>query len=448
MHNDYQRHLLYLWVAPDFEVQKVSAWLTWAQAADGHVHETLAGFNHGPLDVPGGRTMADTTSLVLLELHELWRHGALSTTQLAALWPGAARALRWCVANADGTDGYALPQHLTNTYDHFGFERRRAVAYNAFIYLAALRAAAALADHLGDTPAATLATSALAASTAAVVDPARLWNASGRFFRAHADDTPNPLNADQIMTDTLYGEMLAFHHFGSTSVAAPYLTSHLAAEWRANQDTFGMRVLSSPTQEDSIWMNGPPTWSYLALALGGDAAATGGAASRAGPGGGGGGGGDLGELGELGAALEPLRRMSENFRTRLKDMWNLRALTHTDGSVAPVETNLTLERGVPREQGHYAFMMTDLHLYALLAGQTVDLPRGVLALAPRFTPPYVLPVLAAGLEAALTSRRNGSYSLTVSFGRLLLPAGGLSVDGVPYPRPVRLGEGESVAWRR
>lgn len=29
---------------------------------------------------------------------------------------------------------------------------------------------------------------------------------------------------------------------------------------------YGMRVLSSPIQEDSIWMNGPPTWTYLALA--------------------------------------------------------------------------------------------------------------------------------------------------------------------------------------
>ena len=398
------------------------AWLTWAQAADGHVHETLAGFNHGPLDVPGGRTMADTTSLVLLELYELWLHGAASTVVVAELWPSAVRALAWCVSNANGTDGYALPQHLTNTYDHFGFERRRTVAYNAFIYLAALRAARALAAHLGDAPTAELARSALAAASAAIIDPARLWNATGRFFRAHADDAPDPASANQIMTDTLYGEMLAHHHFGNTTVPEDYLTSHLAAEWAANQDTYGMRVLSSPVQEDSIWMNGPPTWSYLSLAL----APAGGM--------------------DVDAALEPLRRMSENFRTRLKDMWNLRALTHTDGSLAPVETNLTLERGVPREQGHYAFMMTDLHLYSLLAGQTTQLAAGVLALAPRFPPPYVLPVLAAGMEGALTSRAKGSYSLEVSFGRLELPAGGLSVDGIACPGPVRLGPGESVAW--
>ena len=35
-----------------------------------------------------------------------------------------------------------------------------------------------------------------------------------------------------------------------------------------SQDTYGMRVLSEPVQEDSIWMNGPPTWTYLQLALG------------------------------------------------------------------------------------------------------------------------------------------------------------------------------------
>ena len=79
------------------------------------MHETLAGFNHAALDEPGGRTMADTTTLVLLELHELWRHGAASTATLSELWPSAVRALQWCVANANGTDGYALPQHLTNT---------------------------------------------------------------------------------------------------------------------------------------------------------------------------------------------------------------------------------------------------------------------------------------------------------------------------------------------
>lgn len=62
--------------------------------------------------------------------------------------------------------------------------------------------------------------------------------------------------------------MLAHHHFGNFTIDSSYLESHLAYEWEQNQDTYGMRVLSNPVQEDSIWMNGPPTWSYLQLALG------------------------------------------------------------------------------------------------------------------------------------------------------------------------------------
>jgi hypothetical protein len=93
-----------------------------------------------------------------------------------------------------------------------------------------------------------------------------------------------------------------------------------------------MRVLNDPVQEDSIWMNGPPTISYINLAM----AAAGGKPTSV----------------EFAEAIEPFFRMSENFRSRLRDQWNLRALTHTDGSVAPAETKRPLELGAPREQGH------------------------------------------------------------------------------------------------
>ena len=35
VHNDYQRHLIYLWAFPEFEQQKVRAWGSWAQDASG-----------------------------------------------------------------------------------------------------------------------------------------------------------------------------------------------------------------------------------------------------------------------------------------------------------------------------------------------------------------------------------------------------------------------------
>jgi hypothetical protein len=38
VHNDYQRHLLYLWAYPEFEYNKMEAWSTFAQdPKDGHV---------------------------------------------------------------------------------------------------------------------------------------------------------------------------------------------------------------------------------------------------------------------------------------------------------------------------------------------------------------------------------------------------------------------------
>lgn len=427
VHNDYQRHLVYLWGFKEFEEQKMEAWGSWAQDhTDGHVYECLAGFGHGTFDTPTGRYMGDTSSIFVVELFELYRHTA-NTTFLKSLWPGAVKAIQWCITNADGTNAsepnYGLPQYVTTTYDHFGFEKHRTVAYNAHIYLTALTAAKALAAAVGDTATLAMAEDALVRSTVGVVDD-RLWNSTSRFFRCHTCPPDSgetcPNGANQVFTDTLYGQMLAHHHFGNFTLPKSYLESHLAHEWAQNQDTYGMRVLSSPVQEDSIWMNGPPTWSYLQLALG---------------------------TMPFNQALEPFKRMSENFRMRLRDQWNLRALTHTDGSIKPAETTRPIEQGAPREQGHYGFMMTDLYLLPLLSGQTVDLPAGKLTFVPRFPPPYTLPVLIAGVEGTLTRAvAGGAYTLEVAFGSLSLPKGGLIADDTACMQAVSLSAGESISW--
>ena len=185
-----------------------------------------------------------------------------------------------------------------------------------------------------------------------------------------------------------------------------------------------MRVLNDPVQEDSIWMNGPPTWAYLQLALG-----------------------------KLPAeqALEPLERMSENFRMRLKDMWNLRALTHTDASMPNPETTRTIELGAPREQGHYGFMLTDLFLLPLMSGQVVDMAaRGVqLSLRPIYPIPFKVPLLLLNCEGSLSAIQKGGqtqYTLAVAFGNLELHAGGLAVAGEPYKNKVSLAGGQSITW--
>ena len=324
---DYQRHLLYIWLFPEFETQKMEAWGSWAQdAKDGHVYECLAGFGHGPLDHPSGRYMGDTTSIYVLEVYEMYMHTG-NKTWVSETWPAVKKAIDWCISNANApapnaTEPYGLPQKITTTYDHFGFERHQSVTYNAHIYLTALNAAKVLATTAGDEASLAEIEKAFELTQKSIVDE-RLWNDTAKFFRCHTKDGTEGDN--QIFTDSLYGQMLSHHHFGGNFTLAPeYLKSHLAYEWERNADTYGMRVLNDPVQEDSVWMNGPPTWTYLNLALGTPDE----------------------------AAWEPLKRMSENFRMRLRDMWNLRALTHTDGSVAPAETKRPIELGAPREQGH------------------------------------------------------------------------------------------------
>jgi hypothetical protein len=40
----------------------------------------------------------------------------------------------------------------------------------------------------------------------------------------------------------------------------------------------------------------------------------------------------------------------------------------------------------------------------------------------------------------------GGITVSLAFGSLTLPAGGLVVDGVPYPGAVALTKGQSVSW--
>lgn len=130
---------------------------------------------------------------------------------------------------------------MRNRYDHFGFQNRRAVVYNANVYMAALVAAEQLAGIVGDNATAASASKALSTAQSRTVDV--FWNETSKFFRTA--DTGN-----QCFTDSLYGQMLMHHMFGNFTLDETYLKQHLAYEWQQNQDIYGMRVLSNPIQED------------------------------------------------------------------------------------------------------------------------------------------------------------------------------------------------------
>ena len=85
----------------------------------------------------------------------------------------------------------------------------------------------------------------------------------------------------------------------------------------------------------------------------------------------------------------------------------------------------------------------------MLSGQQTDVAHGSLSFAPLFPVPYAVPVLLPGTTGTLTASAgpNPKYTLSLAFGQLSLPAGGLVVSGSAYPHAFALAAGESVSWQ-
>ena len=421
VHNDYQRHLMYIWAYPDFEISKMRAFGSVGQDPDGHVVENLGSFSLGPIDEPGGRTMADTSSIFVLELLELWRHLA-DDALLVELWPSAARATAWMASNAQAL---GLPLHLVSTYDMLGIEVHNVTTYNSFLYLAAMRAASTLAAHLGDGATQALADAAFARGQAAMTE--LLWVApnaeGGGFFRAFQGGAPG--NESAVMSDCAYGQMIALYLGLGWVMPKEMLASHLPVELSGNLNRFGMRAMSDPSAAptgNANWMNSPATYSFLTLTLLRDGAMPPTAAAIA-------------------AALDPVERVAENYRSRLSDLWNLHGLT--TGENAGDSEN---EAGQPFITSHYGFFLTNFYLISALSGQVTDLIGRQLSFAPLYACPFNVPMLLAGRTGTVSCDAEGVFTVALAFGSLQLPAGGLSVNGRAYPRAVSLEGGEAVTW--
>lgn len=82
-------------------------------ARDGHIQEYLGSFGLSPLDQPGGRTMADTTSLWITELWEFYINTG-DEALVVEMWPVAQKAIAWQIA---ASAQIGLPWKLVCTYD-------------------------------------------------------------------------------------------------------------------------------------------------------------------------------------------------------------------------------------------------------------------------------------------------------------------------------------------
>jgi len=437
VHNDYQRHLPYIWAAPAFEISKFREYSI-GQAGDGHIQEFLGDFGLSPLDSIGGRTMADTTTLWITELWEFWIQTG-DEAFLTEMWETAVGAINWQINVASQI---GLPWHLVCTYDILVLEAYNTTTYNSFLHLLAMRAASELASVVGDAATKAKADSAFNRAQAAVT--ALLWNSTYSYLRAYT-------GGDAIMSDALYGQEIALHLGLGWLFDQGSLSKHLDAELQYNGDAFGLKTitgrhkpppylfskkahkLASPlgsfnpdTEDDVIWEQAAPTWSSVRLALlkAGQAPFT-----------------PLPPA-AITSALEPTRKQLENVRSRLNDLWNFAGIyTGDDWGEDGV-------CGMPFVTAHYGFTMVDFYLLTALTGQQMNLAgnSAFLSFDPVYPCPYTLPVLLQGTEGTLVCEEADTFTLSIKFGKLDLPQSGLRANGKVYTLPVALRAGQSITW--
>lgn len=416
IHNDYQRHLPYLWLLPQIESQKLRKWAS-GQDASGFIYEFLGPFGVGPFDIPGGRIMGDTTTIWIIELLEVWQNTG-DYALLTDLYPTAAKALSWLMTNAAPL---GLPEKLYCTYDILWLDQYNTTTYNSFLYMAALRAGQVLSSEMGDSTTLSMVTAALARAQTATQN--LLWNSTDNFFRAYSYNGDNA-----IMSDALYGQVIASTNGLGFLMDETQIASHLEAEMRFNYDPRGFvsivnRITPPPDgnkpDDTKLWQQAGPDWSSLALLLGQVNSPTG---------------------SNISAALDPARRQLDNWRSRLHNLWNIAGLTT---ATDPQNDDLSAN---PYCTAHYGFALTSYWLFPSLSGQLIDLAHGKLTFAPVFACPFNLPSLAAGLTGTISCDNNQVFTLSIMFGTLSLPPGGLKVNDKVYSAGVNLGPGESVSW--
>lgn len=159
----------------------------------------------------------------LLRLHREWRFSG-DDDFLRELWPAAARTLDYAIREWDRDGDGLLDGELHNTYD---IEFHGAEPLANGVYLAALRAGARMAVHLGERERAE-GWSARADHVAAAMDET-LWN--GEYYRQVIDDVDahRYQYGDGILTDQLLGQFHAFVNGLGYILPADRVGSALAA---------------------------------------------------------------------------------------------------------------------------------------------------------------------------------------------------------------------------
>ena len=425
VHNDFQRHLPYLWSFPELEAQKSK---TWASMSKTYIVESMTTgclAPPGPLDRAGGRQMGDVSTIWALGVYELYVTGALGDKATAllwiqAIWPSVKAALQWQLEQCSNPESPGLPHGLVCTYDIEVLEKYPTTAYNSFLHLAMMKAVGSLAELIGDAATADVSNKAFSNGLASM--HTLLWNSTVGAFRAFS--TRGSPSTMPIMADCLYGASIA-HSLGLGLLwdgPATDFKSHLASEAAFNANPYGLVVLTGrdgPMPFASIdfttWGMAGPTYGYVGLASG--------------------------QLGPV-DALDFARRFMDNARSRISDQWNLAGL-YSGANWTAYSAN---DDAQPWCTNHYGMPLTHYYLHYALSGQQANIPEGRLSFSPAFPAPFRLPFFLAGASGNVSQDEQKKVTLSIAFGTLTLPAGGLSVNGKVYPQPINMKKGDVISW--
>lgn len=382
VHIHFYRSLPYSLFFPELQRNEFRGYAA-HQQSDGFIFEDLgdwddlpaffSGNGGKPLDQAGGRWMGDCTSAFVLGVYKqyLWSGDRKGFDEL---WPAAKKAAQWQIQRSRK---FGLPERLDNTYDWWGFADKDVVAYNAVMHLAALRAAAVMAQVGGDAAFAQTCAEQLAAGRKKLDE--LLW--TGEYYRAWWMEKGG--QPDALHADTLYGQLWASVLGLGPLVDADKARAHLAAEMKYNRSPFGLRVMQrrggNNVIDELVWQAGTLDWATLNIYLGG----------------------------EVGVSLAAAGNMVNVWREHLRDPWDWRDLTRSDD-------------GQPWCNSHYARQLILWALPLALSGQQYSAADQKLSFDPKASAPKELPWFTPQANGVLKSLGPGKYRLTVFSGKLEL----------------------------
>jgi len=385
VHIHFYCSLPYAWFFPELRRSELRGYAA-AQREDGYIQENL-GNERTQLDKPSGRMMGDGCTAFILEIYQdyLWSG---DEDFLNELWTSVKKAAEWQI---NRSQEYGLPDHLNNTYDWWGFENKDIVSYNAFLHLAALKAAIKLAEVMEEPEFALACEENFQKSREVLID--KMWN--GQHFLAWYQENGN--HPQTIMTDVLYGQLWAKILDLGLLVEKSKMEKQLLQEKMVNDTPYGLKVMEEKGRESNdssigfytenrqkirdklVWESGSLDWSALKIYLGGDED----------------------------ESLEMAGKIFNKWQQQLNDEWDIRDLT-------------TAWNGEPWCNSHYARQLILWAIPLALSGQQYSASNGRLSFNPAVSPPADLPVMLPGFIGILKINEDGEYYLQAISGGIEL----------------------------